>query len=319
MNQRVFTAALIVALLGVSVPAAAEFAWEPDVRAIEAGGFRVDYQSGKELLYVEEEGNNGGTVVTARSTDMSTFSICIDLGENWDCGLGKPVEVNGQVELPFCGDFVENCIEALEVAGPDGVFTTSTYKGTTAGTKFSGDKVNGIPAGAGPAIFESEVANSASNEYTIKAMMRVGLRTLANGQKEFGTDEFSLRVFATEQSARPGTLPAIAEVQPLTQDGKENSIGVSGVQGCIYQDVDICGKELSFAPSTSFRVTLNLSNKLTGWFRGRLQEPNISINPIDDRSSRFVIEGKPVEVPRFLSTFDLSAGDPDIVGPLNQN
>lgn len=312
--------ASIALVLTPTLPASATPAWAPDVQAIEASGFIPDYTQGRDLLYVQEEGGTGGTVVVSQVGGDGLREICDDVGPDLDCGTGKVVNIGGQANLPICKDLVENCIESLEVAGADGEFKLATYRGTTDGSKFIGSPALGIPSGTGPAIFDSAVQNSETGEYTVEANLRFWFSAGGtDGPRTFQPNELSLRIHPSKATTKPGTKPAIAEIQELTNDGKENSIGVSGDQSCIYQDTDLCGLGLEFAPSTSFRVSLVLTNKLAGWFRGRIQDPNISIEPVNDQYSRVSIAGSPVEVPRFVATHSLAKGDPDIVGPMNEN
>ena len=323
LRKSASTVAALAITLTVTVPANASPAWAPDVQAIEASGFAPDYTQGNDLLYVAEEGGDGGTIVVSEIGNGETRSdreICADLGEDLNCGREENVNVGGQAVLPICGDIVENCIESLAVAGDDQNFVNATYKGTTAGMRFIGRPDLGVPSGTTPAIFESEIQNSETGEYTVEAKLSFWLRsTETEPQPSFSAEGLSLRLYPTKPVSRPGTEPAFAEIQELTADGKANSIGASNIQGCVYQDTDLCGVELEFAPSTSFRVSMILTNKLTGWFRGRMQDPTISIEELDSNYSRVSIQGSPVEVPRFLATHSLSKGDPDIVGPPNEN
>ena len=312
--------AAVAMTLTALVPANATPAWAPDVQAIEASGFKPDYTQGNDLLYVQEEGGTGGTVVYSQIGADGLRAICADIGPELDCGTGELVNIRGQATLPICSDVVENCIQSLEVAGQDGVYTSATYKGTTDGSKFIGQPALGIPSGTGPTIFQSDVQNSETGEYTVEATLSFWYSSSRpEDARSFDPSELSLRVHSTKATVKPGTRPAIAEIQELTADGKENSIGVSADSGCIYQDTDLCGVGLEFAPSTSFRVSLVLTNKLAGWFRGRIQDPTISVEEVDAQYSRVTIAGAPVEVPRFVATHSLSKGDPDIVGPQNQN
>ena len=314
------TLAAVAMALTVVVPASATPAWAPDVQAIEASGFKPDYTQGNDLLFVQEEGGTGGTVVVSQVQETNARAICADLGPDLDCGTGEQVNIGGQATLPICTEAVENCIQSLEVAGPDGVYTMASYRGTTDGSKFVGLPALGIPSGTGPAIFDSEIQNSESGEYTVEATLSFWYSAGRPGEsRSFDASELSLRVHPSKGTVKPGTQPKIAEIQELTMDGKENSIGVSGDQNCLYQDTDLCGVALDFAPSTSFRVSMVLTNKLAGWFRGRIQDPTIAVEAVDDQYSRVIIEGSPVEVPRFVATHSLAKGDPDILGPMNEN
>ena len=305
--------------MALSIPASGTTSWIPDRGAIESSGFNIDYREGRELLYVMEEGLAGTTGVMTDPGNPSDRIFCTDVGAKLDCGTGEKVNIGGQALLPVCTGVNESCIEKLEVAGEDGIFAEASYKGTTAGTEFKGNPSVGIPNGTSPAIYSSEIQNSETTEYAISARMRFWY---VPSQNQFAQpDDFSLRVFGTKPVVDPSMEPSYMELCESTDDGKSMNLCGSSKQteGCVYQDTGVCGREVDLAPSTSFRVTMILSNEVTGWFRGRLKSPDIQVEAIDDLYSRVSITGQSVEVPRFISTFDLSAGDPDIVGPLNEN
>ncbi|MEY3561039.1 MAG: hypothetical protein RL068_191 [Actinomycetota bacterium] len=312
------SALLMVAVMGS--PAVGTTAWIPDRAALDAG-FNADYTQGREILYVTEEGLNGGTAVMADPGVPSERVFCTNVGPEVDCGTGQKVDIGGQAILPYCTNAIESCIESLEVAVGDEVFKPATFVGTTAGTEFRGSPSLGIPNGGSPSIFQSEVKNSETGEYAVSA--RLGFWYNPGQHKFAKAYDFSLRIFATKPVSSPGTVPLTMGLCESTHDGKSMSIcGTSpGMNffGCAYQDTDLCGLEVELAASTSFRVTMILSNEVTGWFRGRLKAPVIDVQPIDPLYSRVTIAGESVEVPRFVSTFDLSTGDPDIVGPLKEN
>ena len=313
------TGAAMSLVFSLVLPASGSSVWEPDVDAINASGFNVDYTQGRDLLYVQEEGGTGGTAVVAEASTSKGRFICEDLGVNNDCDTGEKINIGGQATLPICAVVIENCIESLAVSAGESDFLPSTYKGTTDGTKFRGNPAIGIPSGTGPTIFESAVSNLETNEYTVQATMGFWWATRGGSDFYFDANELSLRIWGSKSTSRPGATPAVAEIVPLTPDNKENSLGISAIQGCVYQDVGVCGVEVGFAPSTSFRVSLILTNQLAGWFRGRMKDPNITVEAVNSAYSRVTIDGEPVEVPRFLSTHSLSNGDPDIVGPLEDN
>jgi hypothetical protein len=325
------------------LPAAAVEAWAPDVQAIERSGFDVDYTQGNELLYVREEGGTNLTGVYSRfavADYKPTLEVCTDFGASFDCNKeyvdpdadpeaqvdpkvvvqAPPVSIGGTALLPYCGGKVESCIESLEIGvGEEEEFLPAIYSGTTSSrSHFVGNPSVGVPSGVGPAIFNSEAAHSGGTEYTVKAALSFDYRNDQSPANRFDANEFSLRVFATVKTTG-GYGPAQAEVCQETPDNKGINPCGNETQGCVYQDNGVCGVEHDLAMGTSFRVSMILTNELTGWFRGRLKAPNIEVVPIDAGYSRVVISGDPVEVPRFLATFSLAQGDPDVVGPLEDN
>ena len=327
-------------------------AWQPDVRAIEASGFDVDYKVGNELLFVEDVRSPGTSGVysqflSGNDAMRETIELCADLGPNLDCNKvyvdpnapgedateeeladytpppSPPVAVGGVALLPYCGQVTESCIETLELKDPEsGEFVAATYVGTTSGTYFTGNPAVGVPSGSGPAIFESPVAHTGGNEYTLKASLDFWYtKSPPEGRKKLEAREFILEAFATKRENVQHIRASYADVCRDTVDNKSITPCSDGplTTECIYSEAGECGVEHYMTQGQVVRVSLILTNQLTGWFKGRLKDPGIEVQPIDNNYSRVVISGESVEVPRFLATFSLDKGDPDIVGPLEDN
>jgi hypothetical protein len=65
-------------------------------------------------------------------------------------------------------------------------------------------------------------------------------------------------------------------------------------QGCTWSDTGKCGKAADFGEGVTLELAIRASNELSGWFRGRISETNISITKFSDKANRIVISGKPV-------------------------
>ena len=105
--------------------------------------------------------------------------------------------------------------------------------------------------------------------------------------------------------ARPAPSPfAPAIVSWRDQDGH---VGLGGMGGggpadaagsdCIYSDVSHCYVRAQYPDGLTLTLTANLSSSLSGWLHGRLSEPNISIEQLDDRTNSVKISGAPVDLP----------------------
>lgn len=353
-NITISLLSLALVTTGAVIPNAASAveAWQPDVKAIEAGGYRVDYKAGNELLFVEDVRSPGTSGVYSEFLSdegplRDSMEICSDLGSNFDCDkvyvdpdapsedatederaaylpkIAPPVQVGGVALLPYCGSIIESCIERLELKDQTtGEFVAATYVGSTSGTYFTGNPSFGVPTGAGPAIFQSSVAHTGGNEYTLKASLNFWfINDPPAGREKLEALEFILEAFATKRELDNEYRPSVSEVCKDTIDNKSITACTNGPMAteCVYSDFGVCGVEHEMKDNQVLRVSLILTNQLTGWFKGRLKNPGIDVQPIDDNYSRVVISGESVEVPRFLATFSLAKGDPDIVGPLDQN
>ena len=87
---RALSAAFVVIGSTTPIVANAVEAWQPDVKAIEASGFEVDYTAGNELLFVEDVRSPGTSGVysqflTGNDAMRETIELCGDLGPNLDC------------------------------------------------------------------------------------------------------------------------------------------------------------------------------------------------------------------------------------------
>jgi hypothetical protein len=54
-----------------------------------------------------------------------------------------------------------------------------------------------------------------------------------------------------------------------------------------------------FDPATTVLVSMRLPNTVTGWLRGRLQAPEINVEPVSTGINRLTVSGKVVTVPKF--------------------
>lgn len=307
----------VVGLTGI-LPANAKDAWIPETDPLANSGFQVDWEAGNDLLLVLEEGALSTTHVFARNSRGDHF-VCPEPGPALDCGVTGAISFGGNAILPACEGRIENCIEGIEVSSSQFSASPAVFTGSAPGFKFSGAPGVGAPRGAGPVTFQSEVPNS-SGLATYAVIAAIGFDVFRNSgsQPRFQANELSLRIFAVSEKRDRGGMVPIVEVSE-TPDGKGMAPSIGGSPGCVYQEVGMCAVEQEFAEGTKFEVTLILSNQISGWFRGRLKDPVIDVQPIDNRFNRVIVSGDSVEVPRFLAQFSLASGDPDIVGPPNEN
>jgi hypothetical protein len=90
---------------------------------------------------------------------------------------------------------------------------------------------------------------------------------------------------------------------PVPRAGKDvnglNKVYGGAPQGCTWSDQGRCGKAADFSPDVEVSLSIRASNELSGWFRGRISETEISISKFSEKTDRISISGKPVVVPRF--------------------
>lgn len=302
-----FTVALVL-LSGVS--ASAQDAWrvgDPNFFGPKFGSFSVDYNNGRDIILIEEEAERTYDAVFHETEPWpGKVTLCPDPGASLDCGTSTSGWVSGTVALPFCGQVVENCIEALAV-GTSTSMEAATYVKSGYGFSFKGDPSRGIPNGSGPSVFEAKHRHSSGNQYLVAAMLNFSAEA-----KGIQANNFSVRVFPMVE--RPSSLPMPEPSVCDTADGKGIRQCIQHFEECVYQVPGTCGVAQDFAPNTRVKVTLRLSNEVSGWFRGRIQAPEITVAPIDNKYSKVEVSGEPVVVPRLVSTYVAGQDGPNIVG-----
>jgi hypothetical protein len=302
-------------ILTLGVPSQAKDAWrplDPSFFNPKFSGFSVDYNNGRDIVLIEEEGERTyDAVYHITNTEPRVFNVCEDPGKDLNCGQSTSGYVTGRVVLPLCGTVVENCIEGLSV-GTSTSMTAATYQGSGYGFPFVGDAARGIPRGSGPSYFDSSVAHSNGNRYAVVAIMRFGIDSgRANVQ------DFSVRVFPVIERPSSQRLPFATVCD--TNDGKGLGVCIQHVDECVYQLEGVCASGQEFAPDTRFGVSLKLSNSVSGWFRGRLKDPVIDVKPINAEYSRVEVSGEPVVVPRLVTSYVTGQDGPDILGRPQDN
>jgi len=302
-------------IVSTGLPSQAKDAWrplEPSFFNAKFSGFSMDYNNGRDIVLIEEEGERTfDGVFHSTNSVPRVFTVCEDPGADLNCGQSTLGYVSGRVVLPICGAVVENCIEGLSV-GSSSSMQAATYKGSAYGFNFLGNAAKGLPRGSGPSYFDSPVAHSNGNRYAV-----VGLLSFGIDRGRVNVRDFSVRVFPVAERASSQRFPFATVCE--TADGKGLGVCIQHIDECVYQLEGICAYGQEFAPDTRFGVSLKLSNAVSGWFRGRLKDPLISVQPINSDYSKVEVSGDPVIVPRLVTTYVTGQDGPNILGRPQDN
>jgi hypothetical protein len=85
------------------------------------------------------------------------------------------------------------------------------------------------------------------------------------------------------------------------QVGRGGIYGWEITPGCAFTEDGSCGAVQDFADKSRFQLSVRVSKDLTGWFRGRIQDPTVSINSFSATNNRIVMAATTVKVPRFAA------------------
>lgn len=194
-----------------------------------------------------------------------------------------------------------NCVESLEVVGPDGARHTARFlrgfPDTPAVPEFrDGDTF--APAGGSGPLYEFDTADGPRtilvSGFAEKNFLPQGGRWTT---RPGALLQLSLRPVSIE--ARPGVVKPlpIEQVNPVT--GKTqvtlDSARSPIEQDCFARDTGECAVESAFAPGYRYRISLRLRDETSMYLNGAVDEP-IAYSEKLTGGHRFVLEGAPSPV-----------------------
>ena len=307
-------ASLLSALLLAGLPAAAtaQDAWAPTIDQNQV----IDYPEDNRLHIVEPNSDNNHTFLRFLTKDWET--VCQEVGPNWDCGSGKQGKFYGYIILPICGEIVENCIDGVNIYQDGQAPIAAELQKTIAGAMFKGFPNRGIPSGGGVSIFRGSVEHSPGlSDYVVMAKIRATF-------EKTKTQIEQLEISVVPVRAKPEPL---AKSPRFIESGCDNDFENSSCVDaglfpnnhlCVYQEDGVCGIAQEFAEGTRVGVKLKLSNQIAGWFKGRLEDPQLSVAKVDSRYSSVSIDAKPASIGRFYhESVPSKTGEPsakDVLG-----
>jgi hypothetical protein len=214
------------------------------------------------------------------------------------CSLsdGETMFLASQI-LPVCAsDAQENCVEGLRFGVDGSELAKASYVRNVAGQTYpAGDR--GLYEGSTVSIWDAPGLPHAGG--ATKYVVQV--------KTEMTYDPFSKTYYAFELMA--SILPfnqksGNYKASKLVMDTQSGRLGINGwgmSPGCAYTEDGFCGAVQDFADKSRFELSLRISNEITGWFRGRIQDPAVSIEKFSSTNNRIVMTATSVKVPRFAT------------------
>lgn len=315
-NKR-FLAVAVTSLLSVTsglLPAQAENSWTPFFQEFEPS-IQNAYDRGYHNVLIRDEAAQNGSkgsfyMAPGSKSTPENLIACFELGENLDCGTGKQGFFSGSAILPPCQSTIENCIEKVWVyQGTSRV--EATFLRSLSGQTSVGYPSKGIPAGSTVSIWSSGTQHSGGNgNYAVIPSLRFSI-----SGKAVSIDRFTVNVSPVKEVAAQGAIAPNFSIckGPRRVDDVGECLDNGNFQGnvnCVYTQTNVCGVAQNFAENTRIGVQLRLSNKVSGWFHGRLKSPNFEVSRIDSTYNRVTVDASPAVVSRFFTQTRPDQGHP---------
>lgn len=247
----------------------------------------------------------GGTSSINQMNEAHT--VWGEMCEDWSgaCEVTDKLNAVANLVLPICAAETQiNCLESFAVGTTTSAPVSAKFSRQVSGYSLSPVAGKNIPKGGLPAIWEATTANaSGSNLYVVNPRVVMSVR---NGVVRF--EDFQISVWPISNRADSTKTPVY--FRPTDSVRKASVEGMWDVQ-CAVVDTGYCGQIEDFADGTVIKVSVRLSNQITGWLKGRVTAPEITSTPIAGSANRYEIQAQPVTVPKLEAK--LSNTDPEFV------
>jgi hypothetical protein len=217
-------------------------------------------------------------------TNFGAWHWCQTLDEP-ECDFAKATtEIGGTSVLPNCPDGTsEFCVKGLELAAPGKEFEPATFERRANSATLPPSPKYGYPGGSSPSLFTASSVPSAGGLTTYAARVSLSL--------------------SFDKASNKFVFPSLtAAVQPYRGIQDPDIPGTNGnsTHGhvCFFVEKGACGVPQDWVPGTKARLTFRVPSTIAGWFKGRIQTPNITITKISDAVNEISVEAQPVSVPQ---------------------
>ncbi len=205
--------------------------------------------------------------------------------------------------LPSCTTKTQiDCVEAVLFGKAEGELTKATYVRDVAGQKYEAG-AGGLPAGGTMSVWDAPglTHQGGTTKYAVQVNQETGW--------DRGTDSyttFAISASIIPISDRSGTQYKTPNLVAYNNAGEiAGNSGIAGwefASGCAFTEAGYCGVSQDFAADSRFSLVIRASNQITGWFKGRIQKPVVTIDKFSDTNNRITMTAEPVQVGRLAAT-----------------
>lgn len=235
---------------------------------------------------VVKKATNGARLTRWCFEGFSTSAACNPNAAN--------TEAYASSAMPVCkSETQENCIESLSMKNDAGPEVQGVFEKYAAGPAIPADEKYKLYKGASTSVWK------------VPGILNAG-----------GTDTYAVSVMDSKNYDRwkgkfvtygvdGGVIPFV-EIQdsravPPTFMDDGGMVGGGGGESCAWVTTGVCGKTVDHSADVQIKLTIRVSNEISGWFKGRLDNPNIAITKFSSDTVRISVESKPAKVARFLA------------------
>jgi hypothetical protein len=227
---------------------------------------------------------------TVDPSDWWDWQLC-NSWEDGNCPLKSGYTVEGRAFLGKCKISIEiGCIENLKATSVNGVQKELQYIGPALESIVDTpeSRLFNIPRSSTPSLFQDEN----SNLYLVRAQVFYSLTGTSSIAPKLDADVYPVL------KVSDSTVQAPERIIVRSPETGLNVATLSNTRSdCLAISTGICYKQGATNLENEYSLTLRLPKTITGWFKGRLKSPSISVKPFSDTSNLLTVSAKSVAMP----------------------
>ena len=214
--------------------------------------------------------------------------------------------------LPFCTSALTiDCISGVSAEDSNGkaltVSAPISFMGSR-GQDYAPEVSAGLPAGSFSSVVDiPEAPHDGGSLYLPIVTFRTGLNSSWSPGVKFGSGEFQVGFYAVTLSKGNFFVPQYStNVADMRGIPDMQNINIANGQ-CVQNDASNCAYAVPLPLNVKFGLTLRTSTTLTGWYSGRLANPDFSISKDSQGVNLLIVKGFAVQVQLISHQFKIDS------------
>lgn len=191
----------------------------------------------------------------------------------------------------------ENCIEWVSVHKiGEPPKPAQLLRSISGGTMPKIDRYN-LPAGGTTSLWQQDGMTNGAGKDTYAVTLRMELQHGHDGRLKtarFNITGYSLQVLPYNEISGNYTPHFCQEYE----NAGVTLVGCGGLpEECAWTETGVCGRHTTFPDGSTVTVSFRIEQTASGWFAGRLQDPEIMVKAANQTQQSVQITGQPSKVP----------------------
>jgi hypothetical protein len=288
-----------------SQPVQAETTWLPITSAAE----------GEAIIAIKELDMNAVSSrfgMPPNSWNTNDARICANGPDDKFCDYESGyISFTANQVLPLCKTATdENCIVGLKAGlAATPLVPAEIVREVDIATYDFEDTAKGLYKSGKPVIFKA--ANAPADGGITEYVVTTNVRMQFDKRKgKYISTELEASIFPFRETSGGNKVGLFEREQANCWPGDADGVCIYGwpqKKTCAWEESGRCGEVVAFTPESRFQLEVRVSKSIAGWFRGRIQRPDISISSFSITNNTVIVSAEPTSVARMEAKVNMAA------------